>query len=77
MPAHISLENVTKIFTRKPDFAERLAIRLGVPRPPEVRAVDGVSLHVMQGQALGLVGESGCGITTLGRVVAGYHGKTS
>ena len=34
MPAHISLENVTKIFTSKPDFAERLAIRLGVPRPP-------------------------------------------
>jgi len=34
-----------------------------------VRAVDGVSLDIQPGETLGLVGESGCGKTTLGRAV--------
>lgn len=36
-----------------------------------VRAVDGVSFDIGRGQTVGLVGESGCGKTTLGRVVSG------
>jgi len=35
----------------------------------QVRAVDGVSLDVGHGETLGIVGESGCGKTTLGRTI--------
>ncbi len=35
----------------------------------EVKAVDGVSLDIAKGETLGLVGESGCGKTTIGRCI--------
>jgi oligopeptide/dipeptide ABC transporter ATP-binding protein len=46
-------------------------IRQGLLRKTvgHVRAVDDVSLTVMPGQTLGLVGESGCGKTTVGRTI--------
>ena len=37
----------------------------------EVRAVDNVSFHIQKGETLGLVGESGCGKTTLSRMLLG------
>ena len=44
---------------------------VGLLRPREIlKAVDGVSFRIERGASLGLVGESGCGKTTTGRVLA-------
>src|SRR4051812_401534 len=43
----------------------------------QVQAVDGVSFTVHSGRSLGLVGESGCGKTTTGRLVTRLYEPTS
>ena len=55
-----------------PIFAGLLRRRVG-----EVKAVDGVSFDVMEGETLGLVGESGCGKSTCGRAVLRLYDITS
>jgi oligopeptide transport system ATP-binding protein len=46
-----------------------LKVHFDLGRHRVVKAVDGVSLDILPGETLGLVGESGCGKTTLGRAV--------
>ncbi len=43
----------------------------------QVQAVDGVSFQVNRGSSLGLVGESGCGKSTTGRLITKLHEPTS
>ncbi len=42
-----------------------------------IKALDDVSFEVMPGETLGIVGESGCGKTTLGKTLAGIHTPTA
>ena len=42
-----------------------------------VKAVDDVSLYINEGETFGLVGESGCGKTTLGRCIVRAIASTS
>ncbi len=49
----------------------------GINTVTAVRAVDGVSFEVRRGETLGLVGESGCGKTTLGKVILRLLDATS
>jgi peptide/nickel transport system ATP-binding protein len=43
----------------------------------EIRAVDGVSFKLRRGETLGLVGESGCGKTTIGRCISRLYKPTA
>ena len=55
----LELDHVTKVFP---------AAHVGLGPRPVVRAVDNVSIDVTAGESVGLVGESGCGKTTIARI---------
>ena len=57
----LEVEDLRKFFPIRRGFLRRVA--------GDVRAVDGVSFTINDGETLGLVGESGCGKSTVGRSV--------
>ena len=61
----IKIENLIKHFPLQKGFLDRLFAK----EKGYVRAVDGVSFSIKKGEVLGLVGESGCGKTTTGRLI--------
>src|SRR5215470_10486904 len=51
------------------DLKKHFPVRGGLARSQVVYAVDGVSFHIDKGETLALVGESGCGKSTVGRAI--------
>jgi peptide/nickel transport system ATP-binding protein len=73
-PPLFETRDVHKHFYIRPSFLTRILAREQVKT---VRAVDGVDLTIYSGETVGLVGESGCGKTTLGRVLTRLYEPTS
>ncbi len=61
-------ETILEVRNLRKYFPVAEGIRFG-GATAEVKAVDGVSFQIRKGETLGLVGESGCGKTTLGRCI--------
>ena len=70
----------TKVLLRVENLVKHFPIKKGVliqKQVGAVRAVDGVSFNIFEGETLGLVGESGCGKSTTGRAILQLHRPTS
>ncbi len=70
----VRINNIKKHFINKPSMLGRVLTK---QNETVLKAVDGVNLDIYKGETIGLVGESGCGKTTLGRTVINLHSPTS
>jgi peptide/nickel transport system ATP-binding protein len=69
----LTLTDVARSFDVSPPWLDR--VLEGKPRAV-LKAVDGVSLAIDSGETLGLVGESGCGKSTVARLIVGLYTPT-
>ena len=58
------------------DLKQYFPIRTGMFKKTMLKAVDGVNFSIKPGETLGLVGESGCGKTTVGRTLLRLYKPT-
>ena len=69
-------ENTGRPLIEVKDLKEYFSINTGMLRSRPLKAVDGVSFSINRGETLGLVGESGCGKTTVGRTILHLYKPT-
>ena len=69
-------ENTNRPLIEVRDLKEYFPINTGLLRTKPLKAVDGVSFSINKGETLGLVGESGCGKTTVGRTLLHLYKPT-
>ena len=69
-------ENTNRPLIEVKDLKEYFPINTGLFRTKPLKAVDGVSFTINKGETLGLVGESGCGKTTVGRTLLHLYKPT-
>ena len=70
----LKVDNLVRHFDVSPPWLNRVTERL--PKA-WVKAVDGINFEIGRGETFSLVGESGCGKSTVARLVVGLYNPTA